>query len=121
MSQGKSKQAKAHEFSAEARREIMARDHNECIFCRRNYQMQGATWMAKEVKSIMHYIPRSKGGLGIPQNGAIGCIYHHDMMDNGNRGNRGEMLCIFRIYLQEQYPEWKEEDLTYDKWKFLKC
>lgn len=120
MSQAKSKQAKAHEFTAAARKEIMFRDRNECIFCRKQYRMQGAAWLDKEVKSIMHYIPRSKGGLGIPQNGAVGCAYHHDMMDNGNKGNRGEMLGIFRAYLQEHYPEWNEAELVYDKWNFLK-
>lgn len=40
--------------------------------------------------SIMHYIPRSKNGLGIPANGAVGCQCHHDMLDNGRQGRRTE-------------------------------
>ena len=64
----------------------------------------------------MHYIPRSRGGLGIPQNGAIGCRYHHQMMDQGSEGRRPEMLGLFAQYLKGLYPEWDESKLIYDKW-----
>lgn len=78
--------------------------------------MQGSTWYSQQILSVMHYIPRSRGGLGIPQNGAIGCQFHHNMLDNGNQGKRKEMLEIFRQYLQELYPEWNEDELVYRKW-----
>lgn len=78
--------------------------------------MQGSTWYSQQILSVMHYIPRSAGGLGIPQNGAIGCQFHHNMLDNGNQGKRKEMLEIFRQYLQELYPEWNENELVYRKW-----
>lgn len=65
--------------------------------------------------SIMHYIPRSKNGLGIPANGAVGCQCHHDMLDNGRQGRREEMLGLFAVYLQQFYPEWNESDLVYDQ------
>uniref|UniRef100_UPI00402ADFDB hypothetical protein n=1 Tax=[Lactobacillus] rogosae TaxID=706562 RepID=UPI00402ADFDB len=78
--------------------------------------MQGSTWYSQQILSVMHYIPRSAGGLGIPQNGAIGCQFHHNMLDNGNQGKRKEMLEIFRQYLQELYPEWNEDELVYRKW-----
>lgn len=71
------------------------------------------------MKSIMHYIPRSKNGLGIAQNGAVGCQYHHNMLDNGNEGNREEMLAMFRKYLKAHYPNWDEKKLVYSKWSFL--
>lgn len=116
----KSKQARAREFSPSARKEIINRDHGECIFCKLKYEMEGADWLAKEVKSIMHYIPRSQGGLGIPENGAVGCQWHHNMMDNGNKGKRAEMLSIFRECLKMHYPGWDEKELIYDKWGFLK-
>lgn len=115
----KSKQAKAREFSLKARKEIADRDNCECIFCKTNYRMDGAGWMGLATKSIMHYIPRSKNGKGIPQNGAVGCQWHHDMLDNGNKGNRKEMLEIFRDYLKSCYPDWNEKELTYSKWSFL--
>lgn len=78
--------------------------------------MQGSTWYSQQILSVMHYIPRSRGGLGIPQNGAIGCQFHHNMLDNGNQGKRKEMLEIFKQYLQELYPEWNEDELVYRKW-----
>lgn len=116
---GKSKQAKIREFSLKARKEIADRDNCECIFCKINYKMEGAGWLALATKSIMHYIPRSKNGKGIPQNGAVGCQWHHEMLDNGNKGNREEMLKIFRDYLKSCYPDWNEQDLVYSKWGFL--
>ena len=115
----KSKQAKQREFSLRARKEIADRDNCECIFCKINYKMERASWMGLATKSIMHYIPRSKNGKGIPQNGAVGCQYHHNMLDNGNQGNRKEMLEIFKQYLMSHYPNWNEKDLVYSKWGFL--
>ena len=112
----KSKQARAREFTPKAREEIIQRDLGRCIFCEKNYRMEGATWLDKEVKSIMHYIPRSKNGLGIPQNGAVGCQWHHNMLDNGNCGNRQEMLEMFEEYLKSHYPDWDKSKLIYSKW-----
>ncbi len=81
-----------------------------------NYHMERANWYGKEIKSIMHYIPRSHNGLGIAKNGAVGCQYHHEMLDNGNEGRRREMLMLFRSYLQDHYTDWKENTLVYSKW-----
>lgn len=115
----KSKQAKIREFSPQARREIIQRDNNECIFCAMNYFVGNGTWFGREIKGIMHYIPRSQNGKGIPRNGAVGCQYHHEMLDNGNKGNRKEMLDIFANYLRSKYSDWNEEELVYSKWDFL--
>lgn len=117
---GKSKQSRAREFSPLERQKIELRDRGKCIFCELGYRTSNGTWFGKKIKSIMHYIPRSKNGLGIEQNGAVGCQYHHEMMDNGNKGNREEMLEIFQEYLKSKYPDWNEKDLIYDKWRFLK-
>lgn len=114
----KSKQARAREFSQEGREEIMHRDRGKCIFCEMGYRMEGATWFAKNIKSIMHFIPRSKNGLGIPQNGAVGCQWHHEMMDNGRHGNRQEMLDLFEDYLKNKYEDWDKDKLVYSKWNF---
>lgn len=114
----RSKQARAREFSEKARKEIYYRDCMQCIFCRKNYRMEKITWLDAQVLSVMHYIPRSRNGLGIPENGAVGCQYHHNMLDNGNQGVREEMLGIFKEYLQEHYPDWDEKKLVYSKWNF---
>lgn len=111
-----SKQARAREFNATSRRIIKERDRNQCIFCQMQYHMEDVTWSGPGSLSIMHYIPRSQGGLGIPQNGAQGCVSHHEMLDNGNKGRREEMLQLFKNYLQEHYPDWSEDALTYNKW-----
>lgn len=113
----KSKQAKAHEFSPATRQIIKERDGG-CIFCKMEYHMEGANEFALTMRSIMHYIPRSQGGLGIPENGAVGCQWHHEMLDNGNTGRRDEMLRIFKGYLKERYPHWSEKNLVYSKWNF---
>lgn len=116
------KQSRACEFNSKEREKIRTRDHNQCIFCSMNYCMEKAQWFDLSATSIMHYIPRSKGGLGIEQNGAVGCQWHHHMLDNGRNGKRKEMLELFREYLERYYPEWDERKITYDykKWGFLK-
>jgi len=112
-----SRAAKAHEFSQKSRKEIFMRDLGQCIFCSLKYHEEEATWLGREMLSVMHYIPRSRGGRGIPENGAIGCAYHHEMLDNGYRGRREEMLQIFKNYLQSKYKDWDENELTYNKWR----
>lgn len=114
----KSKQARAREFSPNSRKEIYSRDCGRCIFCTMNYRMDGALWLETKILSVMHYIPRSQNGLGIPQNGALGCQYHHNMLDNGNIGVRDEMLEKFKEYLKNHYEDWNEKELVYNKWKF---
>ena len=109
---------RAKEFSTKTREVIKERDKTSCIFCKMGYHMKSTTQAGYLMKSIMHYIPRSQGGLGIEQNGAIGCQYHHELLDNGNKGLRGEMLELFKEYLQEHYPNWNEQDLIYKKYNF---
>ena len=106
------------QFNEKARREICARDGETCIFCRRGYHMENKDTLLYRKKDIMHYVNKSQGGLGIPENGAVGCRYHHMLLDNGNRGLRAEMLGIFRDHLKECYPEWDEGKLKYTKWNF---
>lgn len=109
------KQTRAKEFSPRERQAIHIRDRDRCIFCEKNYRMEHITYMGKLNKQIMHYIPRSKGGLGIAKNGAVGCLYHHQMLDNGT--HREEMMQIFREHLMSFYSDWNEQELIYDKWK----
>ena len=112
----RSKQARAREFNAASRQIIKERDLYQCIFCCMEYHMEDVTWYGQQLQSIMHYIPRSRGGLGIPQNGALDCQSHYEMLDNGNKGRREEMPQMFRQYLQDHYPDWNEDALIYNKW-----
>ena len=70
------------------------------------------------VPDIMHYINKSQGGLGIEENGVLGCRYHHGLLDNGNLGLRPEMLEIMKEHLMQQYPDWSKDKLVYKKWDF---
>ena len=62
---------------------------------------------------IMHFVSRSTGGLGIPENLAKGCFYHHRMLDQSPR--RNEMKLIFESYLRNHYPDWEESRLYFAK------
>ena len=106
------------QFDARTRKKIIARDHGECIFCVKGYHMECTSGMLLEIKDIMHFIPKSQMGLGIEQNGAIGCRYHHNLLDNGNKGLRREMLGIFENYLKYMYSDWNKEKLVYKKYDF---
>lgn len=109
----KSKRAKECNFNKDVRTEIMQRDKYQCLFCRLGkYGTSTCDW----IQDIMHYVNKSAGGLGIPQNGVLGCRYHHQLLDNGNKGYRQEMLQYMREYLQSQYKDWREEDLYYRKY-----
>lgn len=113
----RSRRTRALEFPPKTRQAIKERDGG-CIFCRIGYRMPAdmeKQYFALSLMSIMHYIPRAKGGLGIAENGALGCDYHHSMMDNGKDGHRPEMLEYFKGYLKLYYPDWNEENLVYQK------
>lgn len=107
-----SKRSRACEFSQKERMLIYERDAG-CLFCRQQYRMEKADSYMRGIFETMHYIPRSQGGLGIARNGAIGCKYHHMMLDNSE--HRAEMKEIFRSYLQGMYRDWNEDELVYHK------
>lgn len=102
-------------FDKDTTQEIIERDRM-CIFCKMKYHMEGfnPNKMDCITHDIMHFIPRSKLGLGIAQNGAFGCRYHHHMLDNSKY--RNDMLPLFENYLKEKYPDWNKEELKYKKW-----
>ena len=114
------KSAKKRQFDTKTRKKIRERDHGACIFCTMGYPAEGATWFALQPTDIMHYVPRAQGGMGIEQNGAVGCIYHHSLMDNGSKGLRPDMLKRFESYLRNHYPGWDKADLIYDKYRDMR-
>lgn len=114
----KHKNTRRLQFDTKTRKRIIERDNGECIFCRMGYTTEGATWLDLQIDGIMHFVPRSQQGLGIEQNGALGCHWHHNMLDNGNKELRPDMLMGFETYLRSIYPDWKKEDLIYRKYNF---
>ncbi|MCM1233485.1 MAG: hypothetical protein NC489_25500 [Ruminococcus flavefaciens] len=105
------------QFSAAARKRIRERDHGKCIFCAMGYHMEYISGRFPGT-DIMHFIPRSQMGLGMEQNGALGCREHHELLDNGNKGLRQEMLGHFEAYLRACYPGWDRDRLVYRKYDF---
>ena len=108
------KRTKALQFPPATIGKMLRRDGG-CIFCGFGYHMRCTDQMSYTVRDAMHIINKSQGGLGIEQNGVIGCRYHHHLMDNGNKGLREEMLHIIEDYMTGLYPDWNKEDLIYRK------
>ena len=67
----------------------------------------------------MHFVNKSQGGLGVEENGVVGCQYHHGLLDNGHLGLRDEMLEMMETHLKSHYPDWDKSKLVYRKWDFL--
>lgn len=61
--------------------------------------------------SNAHYIPRSHGGLGIPENGLTLCPNCHRRYDQ--TAHRAEERAYYKEYLMDHYPGWDESQLVY--------
>jgi len=111
------KRTKALRFTNETINKIIERDES-CLFCKNRYHMnKDYNDFRDTIFDIMHIVPKSAGGLGIEENGVLGCRYHHHMLDNGNNGLRNEMLEILEEYLKSIYNDWDKNELVYDKYK----
>ena len=99
----KSKRSKACDIPPQVKLKVFERDNGLCIIC-------GEPGIPNA-----HYIRRSQGGLGIEQNVVTLCRKCHGRFDDGfYREDYGEKI---KNYLSSIYPNWKEEDLIYNKWK----
>lgn len=112
------KRTRQLQFDTKTKQKIYIRENGRCIFCTRGFHMHCTDPMLLEIKDVMHYINKSAGGLGIPENGVLGCRYHHGLLDNGNKGLRLEMLKIIEDYLKSIYPDWSQGKLIYKKYDF---
>lgn len=104
-----SKRAKALAISPEVKEKVWWRDSRRCIICGRYGDF---------VFPDAHFIPRSKGGLGIEQNIVTLCRECHDQFDHGDRITREYLKAKIRDYLQCCYPDWdygNEDKLKYYK------
>lgn len=112
-----SKRSKACAFDRKTRQKIFERDGG-CIFCQMWYHMPKEVVFELSILDTMHIINRSQGGLGVEKNGVCGCRYHHNLLDNGSKGLRPEMLNIIKSYMQRHYPDWDESSLVYKNGAF---
>ena len=108
----KNKRTKACEIPTSVRGLVNERDSG-CIFCLAMYEIPQGYRPEMYCMEIMHFVSRSSGGLGIPENLAKGCIYHHRMLDHSPK--RQEMKLIFETYLRNHYPDWEESRLYYTR------
>lgn len=109
------KRTKALQFDKKTMYKIAARDHYSCYFCMIGYHTKPGYVFERNTYDIMHVIPKSQGGLGIEENGMLGCRYHHQLLDNGNKGVREEMLEMIEEYMKCKYPNWDRGNLFYKK------
>ena len=91
------------------RRVVLERDsidnHPCCIYCG-----------SPRFLEIAHYVPRSRGGMGVPENLAVLCIKCHRELDNGSDTTLSrDIKEVFRDWLVRCYPGWNEEGVTYRK------
>ena len=100
----KSKRSKACDISKAVKERVWERDGHRCIFCGSSSAMPNA-----------HYIPRSKGGLGIEQNIVTACIYCHQLMDQGTFSQRHEKQVQAKEYLDNKYAGFDHNKRFYKK------
>ena len=96
----KSARTKAVDIKPSVKRVVWERDGRRCILCNSMIAMPNA-----------HYIPRSKGGLGIEQNVVTLCFQCHHNLDQTTQ--RPMLLELVKNYLKRKYSNWNEEDLIY--------
>ena len=101
-----SKRSKALDINPDVKERVWWRDSRQCVYCGRS----GAY-----VFPDAHYIPRSKGGLGIEENVLTLCRMCHDRYDNGDKFERLMMKLRFKEYLSTIYTDWDEKKLVYKK------
>lgn len=106
----KTKRSQATDISMSVKQRVWERDGGRCVVCGCSTAMPNA-----------HYIPRSKGGLGIEENIVTLCTsmtpnHCHERFDKGTQKEREQLRKIIKNYLKSQYKDWNEEKLIYKKW-----
>lgn len=99
------KQTKATAIKLVVKEKVWERDGERCVLCGR--------WVPVYYANA-HFIPRSRGGLGIEQNLLTLCTDCHRRYDQGT--GRAVLEDDFREYLKSNYPDWNEKELIY-KWE----
>lgn len=107
----KSKRAKALDIPMAVKKKVFARDKGKCVVCGNPYN----------VMPNAHYIPRSKGGLGIEQNIVTLCTEMtlnkcHRKYDFGTEEEKECCRNKIKDYLSSKYDDWNEEELVYKKY-----
>ena len=107
----KSKRSKLTDIPMSVKKKVFERDNGCCVICGNNYN----------VMPNAHYIPRSKGGLGIEENIVTLCTELtpnkcHRKYDFGTQEQQEKIHASIKNYLQSKYENWDEDKLVYKKW-----
>jgi 5-methylcytosine-specific restriction endonuclease McrA len=97
------RRTKACAIPKDVKQRVYERDKGRCIFC-------GAPGLPEA-----HVISRAHGGMGIEQNIVTVCRNCHERMDNGIMRSAYQRAAV--EYLQNIYPEWRKEDVIFDKYR----
>lgn len=101
-----SKRSRACEISQKVKKEVWLRDNCECIYCH--------IWVPMTCANA-HFIKRSQGGLGIPENVVTLCPQCHYEEDHGLNTQLYEDF--IENYLREIYgTNWNIKNLIYKKY-----
>jgi len=107
------RRTKALQFDKKTREAIARRDGMMCFFCRMGYEMPEKSNCLGMIFDTMHIVGKAQGGMGVMENGVLGCRYHHNLLDASL--NRKEMMTMIDDYMKELYPDWNRRDLVYSK------
>ena len=96
------RQTKATSISDKVKREVYHRDFCRCVLC-------GSI----NAGPHCHFVRRSQGGLGIPENIWTGCQACHEAFDS--EATNGPLHDQMREYFRKLYPDWDEGKMKYRK------
>lgn len=99
---------RATDISQKVKQDVWERDGGCCVVCGYN----------RNVMPNAHFIPRSKGGLGIEQNVVTLCTdltpnKCHSKFDFGTKEEREAIGLKIENYLSTIYMNWDKESLIY--------
>ena len=89
-------------ISGRTKKAVWLRDFGRCVLC-----------SSINAGPHCHFIRRSQGGLGIPENIWTGCHRCHAAFDT--EGTDGPLHERMRDYFHTLYPDWDESKLVYRK------
>lgn len=98
----KSRRTRALEIPSKVKADVWERDNGRCILCG-----------SRNAAPNAHFIPRSDGGLGIPENIVTLCWPCHMAYDQSE--NRKAIGARIERYLSARYPIWDKNALRYRK------
>lgn len=96
------RQTKATSISSKTKAAVYARDFRRCVLCG-----------SFNAGPHCHFVRRSQGGLGIPENIWTGCQTCHEAFDS--ESTDGPLHNQMREYFRKLYPDWNEGKMRYRK------